>query len=578
MTRTSWVELCVSDFKQSLTWFENVLGFRVIALETNEFAQLSCGESSILLAPDDAPYWASERPQLLPPGQRGSGVEIILLVENVDAVYRQAQQARADIVRELADSPWHMRQFWVRHPDGYLIRPAQEILSVNPATYHQQIATAFQRNVPRIAEELAKVKQEADRLLLQQEYLGAAMIYETLVTEIFEQSHLYSEEEEEYDDGYEEEEAYYPEEEGLEEFVGECIEALGDCLADERTDQVAREKCREALFDIYRQDVYESHGFTASAADQLVRYTTPLERDRLGEQIRTLLTKSAGSVRQSYGKFLLDLQKETLEDEAYLHICREAGLTSYLIDRLLTLGHIDEAVRETQSMDNDDQFLGLADLFIEHQQDAVAERLVKARSQEKPAVRVLEWLQTYYQARENHTAELEMTETLFCTQPLLKHYQRLRDLARQLDRWQTLQPALLAFLEESKNTRPLIEIALNEGEIDKALQRLKELAKKDRYGTTYEGDYGYGIDLKVAHAAEETYPHEAIELYRQRAERLIAQRDRKQYREACTFLAKMRSVYEKSGERGAWTGYIATLRQQNRNLPALQDELAKAKL
>ncbi|MBA2288681.1 MAG: VOC family protein [Ktedonobacteraceae bacterium] len=577
MTSASWVELCVSDLEQSIRWFEHVLGFRVIALETNEFVELSSGETSILLASDDSPYWASERPRLLPSGQRGSGVEIILLVENVYAVYRQAQQARADILCEPADFPWHLRQFWVRHPDGYLIRPAQKILSVNPATYHHQIATVFQRNVPHIAEELAKVKQEADRLLQQQDYLGAATIYEMLVTEIFEKSHLYAEEEEAYDDYYEEE-AYYPEEEGLEEFIGVCIEALGHCLADERTDRVAREKCIEVLFDIYRQDVYESHGFMTSAANQLVRYTTSLERDRLAEQIRTLMTKAGGSVRQSYGKFLLDLQKEILGDEAYLHICREAGLTSYLIDRLLALGHSDEAARETQSIENDDQFLGLANLFIHHQQDAMAERLVKARCNEKPTVRVLEWLQTYYQARENYTATLEVTETLFRTQPLLKHYQRLRELARQLDYWQTLRPALLAFLVASKTTRLLIEIALDEGEIDKALQQLKELAKKDRYGTTYEGDYGYGIDLKVAQAAEETDPHEAITLYQQRAERLIAQRDRKQYHEACTFLAKMRSVYEKIDERGAWASYMATLRQQNRNLPALKDELAKAKL
>jgi len=119
---------------------------------------------------------------------------------------------------------------------------------------------------------------------------------------------------------------------------------------------------------------------------------------------------------------LLDLQKETMEDEAYLQICLETGLTSYLIDRLLTLGRIDEAARETQPID-DDKFLGLADLFIQHQQDAVAEGLVKARIKEKPAVSVLQWLQKYYQARENHTAELEVTETLFHTQPLLKHYQ-----------------------------------------------------------------------------------------------------------------------------------------------------------
>jgi catechol 2,3-dioxygenase-like lactoylglutathione lyase family enzyme len=86
MTRTSWVEICVSDFEQSLMWFEQVLGFRVVARDANDYAELSRGETFIQLAADHAPYWESERPNLLPPGQRGSGVEIVLLVENADAV------------------------------------------------------------------------------------------------------------------------------------------------------------------------------------------------------------------------------------------------------------------------------------------------------------------------------------------------------------------------------------------------------------------------------------------------------------------------------------------------------------
>jgi catechol 2,3-dioxygenase-like lactoylglutathione lyase family enzyme len=167
MTKTSWVEICVSNLEQSITWFENVLGFRVVARDADEYVELSRGETSIQLATDSAPYWAPERERLLPPGRRGSGVEIVLLVENIDAVYHQAQRARADIARELADYPWHMRQFWVRHPDGYLIRPAQKILSVNPATYRRQVADAFQRDTPRITQELLAVKQTADRLAAQ---------------------------------------------------------------------------------------------------------------------------------------------------------------------------------------------------------------------------------------------------------------------------------------------------------------------------------------------------------------------------------------------------------------------------
>jgi hypothetical protein len=74
---------------------------------------------------------------------------------------------QAEIVREIADYPWHMRQFWVRHPDGYLIRPAQKILSVNPATHRRQVTDAFERDTPRITQELLAVKQTADRLAAQ---------------------------------------------------------------------------------------------------------------------------------------------------------------------------------------------------------------------------------------------------------------------------------------------------------------------------------------------------------------------------------------------------------------------------
>src|SRR5260370_433331 len=120
------------------------------------------------------------------------------------------------------------------------------------------------------------------QLTQQGDVLGAATIYETLVTEIFEHSHLYYDEEAEYDDYYEEE-GYYPEEEGLEEFVGEGIEALGSYLADEQTDRVAREKSIAVLFAIYRRDLHadDSHGFPERAAAQLVRYATPLERQTI---------------------------------------------------------------------------------------------------------------------------------------------------------------------------------------------------------------------------------------------------------------------------------------------------------
>jgi uncharacterized Zn finger protein len=127
----------------------------------------------------------------------------------------------------------------------------------------------------------------------------------------------------------------------------------------------------------------------------------------------------------------------------------------------------------------------------------------------------------------------------------------------------------------------LIEIALDEGDIDKALKLLEGILTKDREGYTYTSSkihYNIGIDVDVARAAEETRPREAIQIYQRRAERFIAMRDRKHYQEACPFLAKIRALYQKLGEPEAWTSYITTLREQNRNLRALKDELAKAGL
>jgi catechol 2,3-dioxygenase-like lactoylglutathione lyase family enzyme len=579
MSKTSWVEICVSDFEQSINWFENVLGFRVVARDENEYAELRQGETYIQLASDQAAYWEPERQHLLAPGQRGSGVEIILVVDNVDAVYRQAQHAQAEIVRPLADYPWHMRQFWVRHPDGYLIRPAQRLLTVNPEIYRRQVIDAFRDNKPRITQELLAIKQTADNLVQQQDYLSAATIYETLVMEIFDRSHLYYEEAEEYDDydDYYEQEWYHPEEEGLGDLVRECVEALGNCLAQEQADRVAREKIIEVLFAIYQQDLKAgSIGLAARASELLVEHTTPLERSTIAGWIRDALTDEmeeiSSSHRQEYGRFLLALEKDTLDDETYLQICRETHRIFDLVDRLLALGRVDEAIREAKQV-NDSDLLNMAHIFVEHGQDAVAERLIQERAEQTKGRHLLDWLKKRYLARNDQNAALDVAETMFRTYPDLEGYKEVRQLATPLGRWETLRPELLAFVEESHNIPLLIHIALDEGEIDKALALLKSDSKPD-----YRYAYYYNIELTVARAAEETRPRAAIEIYQKQAEKLIALRQRKHYHEACKYLAKVRTLYEKLGENQEWTSYITALRERHHTLRALKEEIEKAGL
>jgi uncharacterized Zn finger protein len=142
--------------------------------------------------------------------------------------------------------------------------------------------------------------------------------------------------------------------------------------------------------------------------------------------------------------------------------------------------------------------------------------------------------------------------------------------------------AIARLLRTGGNTKLLIEIALDEGDIDRALRLLKGMVKQDIHGYSYNNSYGYygfgDIALQVARAAEESRPREAIELYRQQAERLIALRGRQNYALACKDLVSMRALYEQLGEPESWATSITAVREQNRNLPALKDELANAGL
>jgi uncharacterized Zn finger protein len=176
------------------------------------------------------------------------------------------------------------------------------------------------------------------------------------------------------------------------------------------------------------------------------------------------------------------------------------------------------------------------------------------------------WLVQRYEARGELEGACETVRRLFSLRPELPSYQEVHRLAITLGRWGRLRPALLAFLEKQRRSDLLMQIALREGEIDRALELLPGVLRHFLL---------VAIDLavQVAQVAEEPRPRAALELYRQRVAQLIAQRGRGNYVEACHLLVKMRDLHAYLDEDNVWIGYLAALREQHRPLRALKEEL-----
>jgi tetratricopeptide (TPR) repeat protein len=436
---------------------------------------------------------------------------------------------------------------------------------VDPEPYRCQAAAAFHCSgdywdlEAQIARELEAIVAIGDGFAEESDWASAAAVYQGVSAEVLARYQT------------------FPDEEGeLASVVWRCVEGLGRCLAGTR-DPEARERVLRALFEVYLSDVeLGGVGLGDEVPEVVLAGATAEERRKLAGWVRSALPKAQRDEwsvewrRKVLGRFLLQLEKDELDDEKFLEICRETGRLGELVDRLLALGKLEEAEAEVQgTVDSISNYelLELADIFKRHGHPEVAERLVVERSEATKDWKLLEWLISHYAAEGELAEALELALRLFELQPYLPRYQKVRELAERLGRWGELRQGVLEKLAAEGEHSLLVEIHLEEGEIDQALELLNRV-----------GHPRPELIDAVACAAEVSRPREAIRLYELRVERLIELRGRENYREACRKLARMRELYRRLGEGNAWEGYIAALRERNRKLPAFQDELAKAGL
>ncbi len=386
---------------------------------------------------------------------------------------------------------------------------------------------------------------------------NSALIYETVIETIMDN-----------------ENAALGDEEGeLLKVIYDCAEALGNCLTT-ITNSKKRNEILQILFSAYQWDSIKMGGIGAAdcVPEILTSQTTPEERSEIAKWTREIMPKgkewSDGYHREVLGRLLLDLEADTLDDEAYLKICRQTGRLNDLIERLLKLKRINEAEDAAREAEEYPLFKAL-DIFSQNEHVDLAEKLVTERLTKIKDDRLLEWLANRLKERGDLAGSLELEELLFWKYPNIEKYEKLRKLAKQLNRWGDFHTHIITELENKKDYNFLTRIYLLEKEAGLALITLEKLNPQ-------WGDYS--LRIEVARAAKKQYPQEAVQLFVNEAERFINYRSRDNYSQAALCLREIRDVYHALKETQSWDKLIADIRERYKKLPALQDELNQLKL
>src|SRR5207302_10324338 len=177
-----------------------------------------------------------------------------------------------------------------------------------------------------------------------------------------------------------------------------------------------------------------------------------------------------------------------------------------VVTRLLQLDRVDEAVQDA-SQTHGLQLVKLADLFVQYGQDSAVERMMYEKAQQERYTIYADWLKNHYLAQNNLAAALEMAQLIFQKRPWFAEYQKMREISMELGNWEAVRQEAIPFLEATNNISTLVEAALDERDIERALQFLKATKPSGPDGYQWQYDYARTpeVALKAAERAQEMY-------------------------------------------------------------------------
>ncbi|MFL6275996.1 MAG: SWIM zinc finger domain-containing protein [Blastocatellia bacterium] len=352
--------------------------------------------------------------------------------------------------------------------------------------------------------------------------------------------------------------------------VEEFTEVLGKALAKSNADSPMRRAWLETLLDAFAKDI-EIGGidFAFSARGIILKQASDEEWQGIEARVRRLAAGSRDWSREQLVRFLTEgLAKRGRKSEGD-RLIREIGTPEQQAKLLIKEGHIEEAVRLMNDLVEGKPGLvtQFADWLLEAKAKQAALNFVLAHER-TASWRRDQWLADYYRRHGTSEEAVAAQKTMLINSPSVEQFKALQAVCGKTKNWPEVRAEALAALERAGRFDALVEIALHEGDVARALEGL---ARATGGGATH-------LRMKVAAAAEKDLPHEAVRLYLERAEQEIAGRSRGSYSVAASTLKKVRPLFIQLHNQAAWAEYIQSLRESHKNLRALQDELRKAGL
>jgi hypothetical protein len=378
-----------------------------------------------------------------------------------------------------------------------------------------------------------------------------------------------------------------------------CLIAQDSLPAEQRLTAEERERLIDALFTIWRagaENKLPELGEDGPGA--IAAHARPEEQQRVSERLCPLLLPpdqenwQRSFHNQNVLRFLSLLKGDAgLSGDALLAAYRDAELWDAAVYLLLERDRLDEAISlASRKLTAADAFIPFLDRLVATGDPGRIEQAIaladdRLWEQEGRSVRddqaLREWLERRYVEFGPPEKALSISLGRFKAAPSKATYYAVEAAAalpgHAENPWPCLRKELIASLRKLDDWYALIEIHLAEGEVDEALKALRKTEKGSNSSTASNGYAWYvpwgTYEVLVADAASTDFPDEAVRLYKHLADHLIASRGRTNYQSAAEYLRRAKGALEKHDRAEEWSTLITGVREQNKSLRALKEEL-----